>query len=186
MSNSIDWDEIPEDVEAIVTYYNDVPSHYKMIGGILHVQLYKDGTYHGSCSESYDGLEHCYGDRLHLRPKPLVSNEFDWGSVDNDIEAVVLSETGELIHIYRTIRGNLHFANPEWEELSSSAFNSLQQVALSCKESGNIFIMKPINVVGEVEDKYVPSINDILQEAQQAILQHHNINGKVTFTVTTE
>ncbi len=40
-------------------------------------------------------------------------------------------------------------------------------------------------MINAVEPK-PPSINDILQEAQQAILQHHNISGKVTFTVTTE
>lgn len=38
-------------------------------------------------------------------------------------------------------------------------------------------------MINTVEPKQ-PSINDILQEAQQAILQHHNISGKVIFTVT--
>lgn len=129
MSNSVNWDLIPEDVEAIVTYDNDVPSHYKMIGGILHVQRYKDGNYHESCSESYDGLEHCYGDRLHLRPSgPFSPSEIKF-----------LHETTDVLH-------------------------------------------EMINTV----DPKSPSISDILQEAQQAILQHHNINGKVTFTVTTE
>ena len=181
MSNSVDWDEIPEDVEAIVTYDNDVPSHYKMIGGILHVQLYRDGTYHESCRESYGGLEHCYGDRLHLRPKLLVSNEFDWDSVDDDIEAVVLSHNGDLSFIYRTIRGELYFAEPQWEELIVSSVGSLQQVEILCKESENVFLLRPT-----VEEESTLSINDILQEAQQAILKHHNIRGKVTFTVTTE
>lgn len=118
--------------------------------------------------------------------KIKTSHSFDWSSVDNDIEAVVLSSNGELISIYRTIRGNLHFANTGWEELAVSTFNSLKQVELSCKDLGKVFLLRPTREVEEVEDKSIPSINDILQEAQQAILQHHNIRGKVRFTVTTE
>lgn len=182
MGSFIDWNEIPEDVEAIVLFNKDAPSYYKMIDRVLHVQCWRGNSYKKS-GMSYEGLKHYYGDRLHPRPKLLVSNEFDWSSVDNDIEAVVLSETGELIHIYRTIKGNLHFTNPDWDELEISGYDSLKQVELSCKELGCVFLLRP---TVEVVEGSVPSINDILQEAQQAILQHHNISGKVTFTVTTE
>lgn len=183
MNNSVDWDEIPEDVEAIVIYKYDVPSYYKMIDGVLHVQCWRGRDYKKSGIKDYEELKLCHCNRLHLRPKPLTFNEFDWSSVDNDIEAVVLSSTGKLTHIYRTIQGNLHFASPEWGELAVSTFGSLQQVEISCKDLGKVFLLRP---TGEVEEDSVPAINDILQEAQQAILQHHNISGKVTFTVTTE
>lgn len=129
MSNSVDWDEIPEDVEAIVLFKRDTPSYYKMIDGTLHVQCYRGFSYKKSINNNYERLHDHYGDRLHRRPSgPFSPSQIKF-----------LHETTDMLH----------------------------------------------KMINTVEPK-PPSINDILQEAQQAILQHHNISGKVTFTMTTE
>jgi hypothetical protein len=129
MSNSVDWDEIPEDVEAIVLFNHDVPSYYKMIDGVLHVQCYRGDTYEESTNKDYSELQHSEGSALHYRPSESFSPS----------QIKFLHETTDMLY----------------------------------------------KMINTVESKQ-PSINDILQEAQQTILQHHNINGKVTFTVTTE
>lgn len=129
MSNSVNWGEIPEDVEAIVLYKYDVPSYYKMIEGVLHVQCYRGDTYEESTNKDYSELQHSEGSALHYRPSgPFSPSEIKF-----------LHEATDMLY----------------------------------------------KVINTVEPKQ-PSISDILQEAQQAILQHHDINGKVTFTVTTE
>lgn len=129
MSNSIDWDEIPEDVGAIVLYKRAEPSYYKVIGGTLRVQLWRGTSYSNSSYKDYDELQYYEGDRLHRRPNgPFSPSQIKF-----------LHETTDILY----------------------------------------------KMISTVEPKQ-PSISDILQEAQQAILQHHNIRGKVTFTVTTE
>ena len=129
MSNSVDWNGIPEDVEAIVLYNYDKPSYYKKIGGVIYVKDCGDRDYKKSMIISLGDMLRLFGDRLHYRPSgPFSPSEIKF-----------LHETTDMLH-------------------------------------------KMINTV----DPKQPSIDDILQEAQQAILQHHNINGKVTFTVTVE
>lgn len=129
MSNFIDWDRIPEDVEAIVTFDRDAPSYYKMMNGVLHVQCYRGFSYKKSVNKNYEVLQYQYGERLQHRPSgPFSPSQIKF-----------LHETTDMLH----------------------------------------------KIINTAEPKQ-SSINDILQEAQQAILQHHNISGKVTFTMTTE
>lgn len=114
-NNKVNWDEIPEDVEAVVTFKCGELSYYKVVDGEVRVQCWRGNPYRFSDDQSLQKLKDTYGDRLHLRPTPTTEP-------------------------------------PESTQVETLGENK-------------------------------PSISTILQEAQQAILKHHGVNGKVMFTV---
>lgn len=233
-NNQVNWDEIPEDVEAVVTYLSiPTPNYYKTMYGKLMCQRYRHGEYE-IVNGTLDDLKYNHGYQFHLRPSPItqptpvtpestqVENsgvedtttpEFDWSSVDDDVEAVCISPEGELYAQYKYIEDELYWARPSWEMYKKSKFTSLMSVAYQPNGDG-ILIRRPpattppdnigLNaehdlykkVAAEVDTLDVssiqtetytpkpPSISTILQEAQQSILKHHGVTGKVKFTVT--
>lgn len=210
--NTEDWDEIPEDVDVVVTFENDEPSYYKMVDGRLQVQCYRSDSFDWSGWSSVERAIEYFGDRFHLRPSPITeptpevtestqvesseveattTPEFDWSSAGGDVEAVVLSSTGYLLTIYKHIGGGLHFSKPELEEYKRSFLSSLESVSLHLNEGNHLLLRPPATKSPEVDtyDMFKgidskPSIYTILQEAQQSILKHHGVTGKVKFTVT--
>jgi len=130
--NTVDWDETPEDVDAVVTFKFDEPSYYKEVDGELQVQCYRSDSFECSRRREIDDVIEYFGDRFHLRPTPITkptveptpvtpestqvesseveattAPEFDWSSVEDDVEAVII-EDGELFHQLKSVNGRLY------------------------------------------------------------------------------
>lgn len=108
--NTVDWSQIPEDVEAVVAYFPDDPTYYKMEDGELLCQCYRMNNYSQSSWSNFDELVVEFGNRFHLRPTPSIQltpeppestqvesspvedtsvPEFDWSTVGDDVGAVI-------------------------------------------------------------------------------------------------
>jgi hypothetical protein len=126
--STVDWDEIPEDVEAVVTFKDDEPSYYKVVDGRIQVQCYRSNSFSGSGFDSIGRAIEYFGDRFHLRPTPVTkptpevpestqvetleveattTPEFDWSSVDSDVEAVILYKGDVVQHLKIGLSGGL-------------------------------------------------------------------------------
>lgn len=262
--NTVDWDEIPEDVEAVATFKYDEPSYYKVVDGTLQVQCHRESVFSESLYVRLDSYINVFGDRFHLRPSPITqptpeppestqvesseveattTPEFDWSSVEKDVEAVIVHGGG--VRQYFKMDGGLllrrNRAVGDWEK--SYYYQTLDEREKCmcdywCKEAK--FLRRPPatthpegNVACKVELDHglfkdeldllsrnltpkefewykrvsaqmredllkdfttstirtgtytpkPPSIHTILQEAQQSILKHHGVTGKVSFTV---
>ena len=283
-NNQVNWDEVPEDVEAVVTFNCMQPSYYKHINGMLYVQSYRDNKY---LQSDYIGLGEIRidaGDLFHLRPSPITeptpvapestqvetsevetttTPEFDWSSVDDDVEAIFLHGKGrdQWQQWYKTVEENVMVKYLPDGAYRESGYDSIQERVNDAISSGAEFHVRPpaitppsenvtckvvfyegelpegmINfddalkppitppediglnaaydiykkVAAEVDkvnndiykeaainfkpdaDMYdifkgvdsKPSISTILQEAQQSILKHYGVTGKVKFTVS--
>ena len=77
--NTVNWDEIPEDVEAVVTYANVAASHFKVIDGAVCTQGYRGHSFDKTLYPSLAAIGSSYGDRFHLRPTKL-----EWTIYNND------------------------------------------------------------------------------------------------------
>lgn len=247
--NTVNWDEIPEDVDAVLTCREAVPSYYKIVGDQLKSQHYRGETFIDSPYEGICDVIKRFGARVHLRPTPIIpptpstpestqvetseveattTPEFDWSSVDSDVEAVIVYKGG--VRQYFKMDGGLllrrNRAVGDWEK--SYYYQTLDEREKCmcdywCKEAK--FLRRPpatkvpeemvpnqagisadligtpfselngiqpfkfdINATWEKFDaedgeSKPPSIHTILQEAQQSILKHHGVTGKVSFTV---
>lgn len=216
--NTVNWDEIPEDVEAVITYKSDVHTYCKMIGGVLYVQCWRDDMYEDSCI-SLNYAKDRYGDRFHLRPSPLTQPtpeppestqvesseveattipEFDWSGVDDDVDAVVVSPQGRFMAAFKEGVNYLLIGSGSGRWYVTRRSNTIDKYPLEQLKTGNgILIRRPTDEVNKppvvsiteafekvAEYKQSTSISTILQEAQQSILKHHGVTGKVKFTVT--
>lgn len=237
-NNQVNWDEIPEDVEAVVTFKYMQPSYYKHIIGMLYVQSYRGNKY---LQSDYKGMEDIMidaGDRFHLRPSPITqptpelpestqvesseveattTPEFDWSSVDDDVEAVIVSQ-GEIVQWLKTEDGSLLRTNSlgkvNWSTCYYKTLDDREKNMCDYHDKEAKLLRRPPattppeekvtgNVVfykGELPEGMInldvstiqtetytpkpPSISTILQEAQQSILKHHGVTGKVKFTVS--
>lgn len=113
--NTVDWSQIPEDVEAVVMYPHTDPTYYKMGEGGLICQCYRVNGYFKSSWSNYDKILKEVDDRFHLRPTPSIQPtpeppestqvessqgevtnvpEFDWSTIEDDVEAVFIFENG--------------------------------------------------------------------------------------------
>jgi len=221
--NTVNWDEIPDDVDAVVTFKFDEPSYYKEVDGELQVQCYRRDSFECSRRREIDDVIEYFGDRFHLRPSPTsqptveptpeptestqvesseveatTTPEFDWSSVDDDVEAVIVYKGG-VRQCYKVDGGVLLRRNRGggWEK--SHYYQTLDEREKCmcdywCKEAK--FLRRPpaevdkppvFNIAEAFEQvakyKQSTSIHTILQEAQQSILKHHGVTGKVIFTV---
>jgi hypothetical protein len=197
--NTVNWDEIPEDVEAVITFRDVEPSYYKVVDGTLLVQPCRVGGYGESIFSTIEALIPSYEDRCHLRPTPTTqptpeppestqvesseveaatTPEFDWGGVDDDVEAVVLY-LDDHPDFYKYIGGKLHVQFNRGDKYSRSDCDTICDLSEDYDE-GRVLI-RPVTETPTHSEP--PSIHTILQEAQQAILEHHGVTGKVKFTV---
>lgn len=226
-NNQVNWEEIPEDVEAVITYKSDVHTYCKMIGGVLYVQCWRDSMYEDSCI-SLNYAKDRYGDRFHLRPTPTTkptpeppestqvetseveattTPDFDWSGVDDDdVEAVFLhgEGRGQWQQWYKTVDGHVMVRYPP-EVIYKESFYTTLLERINDADGVSKYYIRPSptttpediglnaaydiykKVAAEVDKVGVdskPSILTILQEAQQSILKHHGVTGKVKFTVT--
>jgi len=259
--NTVDWSQIPEDVEAVVTFVSDDSTYYRMEDGELLCQCYRERDFSQSGWRDYEGLVEEFSDRLHLRPTPAIQPtpeppestqvesseveattipEFDWSSVDEDVEAVII-EDGKLLYQLKSVNGRLYHrvlrcGRKRWVMGHYSTLASIEKYLhllgcggcqLICRppatlapevDTFSLADIKQLNdsgcfdainenpirdVVTPEVDMYdmfkedirgsnlmcntspsKPSISTILQEAQQSILKHHGVTGKVNFTVT--
>lgn len=229
-NNQVNWDEIPKDVEAVVTFEHKEPRYYKVWNGYLHVQPYRSCLFNESIFMDLDRVEEQFGDRFHRRPTPLnqptpeppestqvgtseveatTTPKFDWSSVEEGVEAVILRD-GVCEQLYKTIEGLLYYKPTGYDcrEWRQSMYFNLWDRHLHVSDFGGqaILIFKPPATTppsekvtckvefyeGDLlegmipldEETKPPSIYLILQEAQQSILKHHGVTGKVKFTVT--
>lgn len=265
-NNQVNWDEIPEDVEAVITFSELQPTYLKFVNNSLYQQGHRNNKYMHS-SLDWGALMEEFGDRFHLRPSPTtqptpvtpestqvgssevevtITPEFDWSSVDDDVEAVIVSPLGHLMAVLKECDGVLLIGNgrgihrmyptrrankvddyPVWQLQSGDGILIRRPPAITppsenvtCKvvfyegelPEGMINldeVLKTLTTPPEVDlyDLYKkvaaevdkidvssiqtetytpkpPSISTILQEAQQSILKHHGVTGKVKFTVT--
>lgn len=237
-NNQVNWDEIPEDVEAVVTYEGWTPLHLKRIDGYLFVQVVGAGSYVERDKGSINGYMRKFGDQFHLRPSPTnqptpvtpestqvesseveatTTPEFDWSSVESDVEAVVVSPLGHLMVVLKECDGVLLIGNGRGihRMYPTRRATKIDEYPVRQLQSGDgVLIRRPPattpsseNVTCKVEfyegelpegmisldvssiqtETYTPkppSISTILQEAQQSILKHYGVTGKVKFTVT--
>lgn len=215
-NNQVNWDEIPDDVEAVVTYDIADDTFFKMIGGKLYTQLWRHHAYRESVWGGYSDVAGHFGDRFHLRPSPITqptpephestqvespeveattTPEFDWSSVEGDVEAVITYE-GKCKQLFKTVEGVLKYQRVgELEYITSCLYRTLdeREKCISHYRDGTAtLIRRPPAITTSEVDMYdifkgvgsKPSISIILQEAQQSILKHHGVTGKVKFTVT--
>jgi hypothetical protein len=219
--NTVDWDETPEDVDAVVTFKFDEPSYYKEVDGELQVQCYRSDSFECSRRREIDDVIEYFGDRFHLRPSPTsqptveptpeptestqvetsdveatTTPEFDWSSVDEDVEAVIVSPSGHLMVVLKECDGVLLIGSGRGVEkrmYPTCRANKIDEYPVWQLQSGEgILIRRPLatttpevdmyNIFKGVDNK--PPISTILLEAQQSILKHHGVTGKVKFTVT--
>lgn len=227
-NDQVNWDEIPEDVEAVVIYRVTEPSYYKVEDGKLYVQCYRDSDYSPSNWSNTSGLLEEFGDQFHLRPSPITqptpeppestqvesseveattTPEFDWSSVEDDVEAVFLhgEGRGQWQQWYKTVDGYVMVRYPPDGAYEESGYDSIQERVNDAISSGAKFHIRPPAItttediglnaaydiykkvaaeVDKIGDNSKPSLLTILQEAQQSILKHHGVTGKVKFTVT--
>lgn len=215
--NTVDWDETPEDVDAVVTFKFDEPSYYKEVGGELQVQCYRSDSFECSRRREIDDVIEYFGDRFHLRPTPITkptpvipestqvesseveattAPEFDWSSVEDDVEAVIVSE-GEIVQWLKTEDGRLlrttsHGMIDWWEVSYYKTLDDREKNMCDYGDKGAKLLRRPPAITTPEADMYdifkgvesKPSISTILQEAQQSILKHHGVTGKVKFIVT--
>jgi hypothetical protein len=132
--NTVNWDEIPDDVDAVVTFEHDEPSYYKEVEGELQVQCYRSDSFECSHRRGIESAIEYFGDRFHLRPTPVPQPTVEPTPEPTESTQVESSE----VDMYAMFKG--------------------------------------------ADSK--PSISTILQEAQQSILKHHGVTGKVKFTIT--
>lgn len=214
-NNQVNWDKIPEDVGAVVTYEGWKPLHLKMVDGYLFVQVVGAGSYVERDKGSLDGYMRKFGDRFHLRPSPIAqptpeppestqvessevedttTPEFDWSSVEDDVEAVITYE-GKCTQLLKTVEGVLKYQRVGELEYTTSCWYSTLDEREKCishyRDGTATLIRRPPATTTPEVDMYdifksigsKPSILTILQEAQQSILKHHGVTGKVSFTV---
>ena len=226
--NTVNWDKIPVDVEAVVTFEHDGHSYYKEVGGQLQVQSYRGHTYYPSVYASIESVIEHYDDRVHLRPtlvtksapethesiqvessevKATTTPEFDWSNVDEDVEAVIVSK-GKVKQCLKVDDGvllrRLPLTGEIWEESRYQTLDEREERMCHYRDKEAKFLRRPpattppeIDGFEEVKGSTdlrlkcraailsnSPSISTILQEAQQSILKHHGVTGKVKFTVT--
>lgn len=218
--NTVNWDKIPDDVDAVVTFAYDEPSYYKTVDGELQVQCFRDYSFEcSSYRDTESAIEAC-GDRFHLRPTPTTqptvehtseptestqvessevevttTPEFDWSSVEDDVEAVIVSK-GKIVQWLKTEDGHLLRTRSlgiiDWEEGYYKTLDDREKNMCDYYDKGAKLLRRPpattppevdmYSIFKSVESK--PLISTILQEAQQSILKHHGVTGKVKFTVT--
>lgn len=147
--NTVAWSQIPEDVEAVVTFESMAPNYYKTIDGALKTRDARSTRFIDSVHNNTIELQKEYGDRFHLRQTPSIqptpeppespqvessqveattTPEFDWSTVEDDVEAVLLDPDGKLIYLYKTTCDILYFAKPYWDKYSVSSFRDLVDV----------------------------------------------------------
>lgn len=212
-NNQVNWDKIPEDVGAVVTYEGWKPLHLKMVDGYLFVQVVGAGSYVERDKGSLDGYMRKFGDRFHLRPSPIAqptpeppestqvessevedttTPEFDWSSVEDDVEVVFLHGEGHVQgqQWYKTVDGNVMVRYPPEVIYTESFYTTLLERINDADAVSKCYVRPPAITTPEVDiyDMFKgvgskPSISTILQEAQQSILKHHGVTGKVKFTV---
>jgi hypothetical protein len=147
--NTVDWSEIPEDVEAVVLFQLMRPNYYKVVDGALMVKDPMDGQWDVSMYGNYSEVAGLYeAGRFHLRPTPTIQPtpeppestqvessqvevtsvpEFDWSTVEDDVEAVIfegnspcqLLKQGKNVLLYKWI-GSSH-----WNE--SNFYNNIKE-----------------------------------------------------------
>lgn len=252
-NNQVNWDELPEDVEAVVTCEGGELLYLKRFDGCLFVKGGGAGPYVERDKGSLGGYMRKFGDQFHLRPKPTpeppestrvetsevdttTTPEFDWSSVEDDVEAVIVNEGVTKQHL-KTVDGVLMFFNlsSNYRSWDTCFYKTLDEREATIKDfrGGNAKLLrrppaitppsenltckvefyegetlKPSTtpIEGNTYDIYEeaainfkldadmygifkgadskPSISTILHEAQQSILKHHGVTGKVKFTVT--
>ena len=201
--NTVNWDEIPDDVDAVVTFAYDEPSYYKTVGGEPQVQCYRANVFSYSTYGSIESAIEYFGDRFHLRPTPTTqptpeptestqvetseveattTPEFDWSSVEGDVEAVLLNSTGCLATTYKHISGDLHFINPEREEYKRSLFSSFESVRLYLNGGSCLLLRPPATLAPEVDTF---SLADIKQLNDSGCFDAINENP-IRYVVTPE
>jgi hypothetical protein len=211
--NTVDWDDVPDDVDAVITYKHDVHTYCKINSGVLDVQCWRDDAYEESCILLNTAKE-IYGDLFHLRPTPAsqpipeppestqvdsseveatTTPEFNWSSVEDDVEAVVVSPQGRLMAVFKEETNHLLIGSGSGRWYVTRRSNTIDKYPLGQLKTGNgILIRRPPAITTPEVDMYdmfkgadsKPSISMILHEAQQSILKHHGVTGEVKFTVT--
>lgn len=213
-NNQVNWDEIPDDVEAVVTYDIADDTFFKMIGGKLYTQLWRHHAYRERVWGEYSDIAGHFGDRFHLRPSPITqptpvtpestqvessevedvtTPEFDWSSVEDDVEVVFLHGEGhdQGQQWYKTVGGNVMVRYPPEVIYTESFYTTLLERINDADAVSRCYVRPPAITTPEVDiyDMFKgvgskPSILTILQEAQQSILKQHGVTGKVKFTVS--
>lgn len=214
-NNQVNWDEIPEDVEAVITFSALQPTYLKFVNNSLYQQGHRNNEYMHS-SLDWNALMEEFGDRLHLRPSPITqpipvtpesaqvesseveatnTPEFDWSSVDDDVEAVIVSK-GEIKQWLKTEDGHLLRTNSlgiiDWGIGYYKTLDDRENNMCDYSDKGAKLLRRsPATTTPEVDIYHTfkgvdskPSILTILQGAQQSILKNHGVTGKVKFTVT--
>lgn len=214
-NNQVNWDEIPKDVEAVITFKNIQPTYLKHVDGLLYHQGHRGNKYM-HCGDGLTSLAEGFGTAFHLRPSPITeptpepsestqvesseveattTPEFDWSSVEDDVEAVITYE-GKCTQLLKTVEGILKYQRVGELEYTTSCWYSTLDEREKCishyRDGTATLIRRPPAITTPEVDMYdmfkgvdsKPSILTILQEAQQSILKHHGVTGKVKFTVT--
>lgn len=236
-NNQVNWDEIPEDVEAVVTFEHMTPNYYKVVDNTLMIRDSKNTEWESSFYSKDLKVQGTFGNRFHLRPTPstqptpeppestqvetsevdtTTTPEFDWSSVEDDVEAVILYKGKVVQHLKTGLSGGLLMNIFNEEGWIDCFYSTIEDRELFIKHYGDgtaTLLRRPPattpsskNVTGKVgfyegelpegmipldtssiqTETYTPkppSISTILQEAQQSILKHHGVTGKVEFTV---
>jgi hypothetical protein len=119
--------------------------------------------------------------------------EFNWSSVEDDVEAVVVSPQGRLMAVFKEETNHLLIGSGSGRWYVTRRSNTIDKYPLGQLKTGNgILIRRPPAITTPEVDMYdmfkgadsKPSISMILHEAQQSILKHHGVTGEVKFTVT--
>lgn len=200
--NTVDWSQIPEDVEAVVTFEHMTPNYYKVVDNTLMIRDSKNTEWESSFYSKDLKVQGTFGNRFHLRPTPSTQPtpeppestqvessqvedtsvpEFDWSTVEDDVEAVFIFENGT--QKYKVIDSVLMYNRGDGYKRSSHEFLG-ERVASAQKCCTTYYIRPPATpLLDKVDESSVPSIQSILSDAQELIKKHHSITGEVKFTI---
>lgn len=135
------------------------------------------------------------------------NNQVNWDEIPEDVEAVFLhgEGRGQWQQWYKVVDGYVMVRYPPEVIYTESLYTTLLDRINDADAASKCYIRPPAttppeeNVTCKVElyegelpegmisldeEPKPPSISTILREAQQSILKHHGVTGKVKFTVT--
>lgn len=146
--NTVDWSQIPEDVEAVVTFKDCHSSYYKVTNGELFCSCYRGGKFFPSNGNTFKVLLDDYGNRFHLRPTP-PANKVDDQPITTEVEFYegILPEGMIDLDNFHEVKDNPSDLRLQCRSNILNSKPSIQSILSDAQE----LIKKHHNITGEVK-----------------------------------
>lgn len=178
--NTVDWSQIPDDVEAVVLRDGVCINTYKRIAGVLHCKVSYSNEWFESAHEDFEELtQHLDGASL-LVKRPPATPPLD--KMEEPVLHQIRVDTfGSHMKRYEKVYGDAYI-----KLLTDTLHvtNKVDEQPVSYKvEYYEGDLPEGMINLDKVDESSVPSIQSILSDAQELIKKHHNITGEVKFTI---